>query len=304
VDSTVLDLGSNTFHILRAAVGPGGAVQRRWSDKRLVRLGAGALATGWIDDAAWQRALCAVDELLDGALRTGGTPPAAITAVATSVLREAGNGSAFIAELARRFGLQARLLPPAEEARLVYMGARADGDLGVDRAVVLDLGGGSLQIAVGDRNRLQGVDSLPLGVLRLRGIDAAAHVHAVAGPALAAVVALRPDDVVFAAGTARLLGRLGGEAGRLTRARAADLARLLVTLDPGALLELGVPPGRLDTVGPGAVAVAEVMALLGASSARIAGGGLREGLVVELARTAAPGVAPLRRRRHRDSAVE
>jgi exopolyphosphatase / guanosine-5'-triphosphate,3'-diphosphate pyrophosphatase len=303
VDSTVLDLGSNTFHILRAAVGPGGAVQRRWSDKRLVRLGAGALATGWIDDAAWQRALCAVDELLDGAQRSGCTPPAAITAVATSVLREAGNGSALLGELARRFGLQARLLPPAEEARLAYLGARADGHA-IDRAVVLDLGGGSLQIAVGDRRQLLRVDSLPLGVLRLRGTDVAAHVRAVAGPALAAVAALRPDDVVFAAGTARLLGRLGGESGRLTRARAADLARLLATLDPGALLELGVPPGRLDTVGPGAVAVAEVMALLGASSARIAGGGLREGLVVEMARSAVPAVAPLRRRKHRDSAVE
>ncbi len=274
---TVVDLGANTFHLLVGRVRPQGGVEKSYSLKRLVRLGAGALARRWIDEAAWQRGMLAVAELVDCAVALSSLP---MRVLGTSVLREAENGAAFASEITARFGITVEILDGAEEARLVYLGARCDADDRRSRAAVFDLGGGSLQIAVGEGDRLIRRESLPLGVLRLRGIDVAERVRSVAGEALAAVHALRPAEVVLAAGTARLVGRLAGGVTRLAADQAADLARLLATLDSPALLALGVPAGRLDTIAPGAAAIAELLAVLGVPSARIAAGGLREGCVV------------------------
>ena len=70
-------------------------------------------------------------------------------AIATSAVRDAGNGDAFIAELRERFGLDAQLLTGEEEARLTYLGATAQRPLADEATLVFDIGGGSTELVVG-----------------------------------------------------------------------------------------------------------------------------------------------------------
>ena len=94
------------------------------------------------------------------------TNPDAVIAVATSAVREARNRRDFIVEIRPRFGIDVRVISGDEEARLSYAGARArlGGEIG--RATLFDLGGGSLEVIVGDGPRVLRTASAPLGVLR------------------------------------------------------------------------------------------------------------------------------------------
>src|SRR5262245_15630450 len=137
----VLDLGSNSFH-LTAFWRTSTALVPRQEGRRIVRLGA-AIREGAIEVLAFSRGLDAMGELL-GELEQ----PCPVVAVATSAIREARNGAAFCQAVARRYGIEVEVLSGEEEARLTYAGARVfAGPTG--RLAVVDLGGGSLEMASG-----------------------------------------------------------------------------------------------------------------------------------------------------------
>ena len=277
----MLDLGSNTFHLLEAEVVAGAVVPV--ADRKLaVRLGDETFAQGEIPVEAWDRGLAAIEALI---APLGWRKP---VAVATGVFREAGNGEAFLAEVRRRFGFDVRLLSGEEEARLVYDGVRAEALDPSARLAVFDLGGGSLECVVGERGRIEHASSLPLGVLRVRGAtDLRARVREVAGDVLDAIRASEPDEVVLAAGTARALLKL---AKRLQRRDAVlgcigsgtlrAMAELLRGCTPEELDGLGIPAARHDTIAPGALVLSAVVDRLDVPLVRVAQGALREGVVL------------------------
>lgn len=304
----VLDLGSNSFHLTLVTADRLGRPEVLDRVKNLVRLGDG-VDDGLIEPGAWARADAAIGELLArarlGSHRAGGA--LRTIAVATSAIREARNGRALVAAMRRTHGLDIEILSGEDEAALVYAGARGER---TGRVAVIDLGGGSMEVAVGDRPGFEpdgrgclSLASLPLGVLRLRrrlvpadgyvsasaALRIEAHVAAVAGPALAAVQALDPDHVVITAGTARtvrdLIDELDGEGATADESRAVSvsavrrLSSVLGQFRPTDLTSLGVSAARTDTVAVGAVAMAAVMDLLGVAVAEVSDRGLRDGLI-------------------------
>jgi exopolyphosphatase/guanosine-5'-triphosphate,3'-diphosphate pyrophosphatase len=300
----VLDLGTNSFHLTVADVEADGRLTILDDAKELVRLGAPALGRGLLGTDAWRRGMAALETLVRRGRRSS---PDVLVAVATSAIREAANGAAFVDAVQAAHALDVHVLTGEEEARLAYAGARSMVPETAEPIAVLDVGGGSVEIAVGRGEACLHAESLPLGVLRLRerfgsvdGVLALQHVQAiadevrrVAAAAAARARALAPRTLLLVGGTPRRLARMAqGQdgSGIVTRDAITRLAVFLLGRDPSELGALGIEPGRRDTVMPGAIVVAGLMTLLAADTARVVPGGLREGVLHAVA-TARSGVA-------------
>ncbi len=292
---TVLDLGSTTFHAQTFAVAADGSFVTRFDDRRALHLGRDVYRAGRISDDKWHQAIATVGELLDATARQHSD---VTIAVATSVLRDAANGLAFRVELWNRYRLGVQLLTPEQEARFTYLGASTDPHVGGRRVAVIDLGGGSLEVAVGEGTRCLYAESLPLGALHVRArlgdgsdvlSDAALgtvheRVRQVGKDVLSQVRALGPERVVFASGTARnarlaaMQGTIApGKTGLLTTARLRD-----------ALAHDDVHAG---VVADDAVQVAQAIMLatldvLEAPEAFVSDKGLRDGVALDVMRRA------------------
>jgi exopolyphosphatase/guanosine-5'-triphosphate,3'-diphosphate pyrophosphatase len=92
-----------------------------------------------------------------------------ILAVATSAIREAENGEEFIRRAGTESGIAVRVISSREEARLVHLAVSRQIDLGDQKALIVDIGGGSVELIVGDAHKMHSVESQKLGFLRLHG---------------------------------------------------------------------------------------------------------------------------------------
>lgn len=284
---SVLDLGSNSFHLVAYRVRGRTRLEKLGRTKEMCRLGAGTLWNGSIDDAAWRRGAAALDRLYRRAM---GHDPDRLVAVATSAIRDAANGAEFCRAARRRLGLEIEVLSGEEEARLIYWGARSGLPRRTGRVAVIDVGGGSAEIAVGDRRSCAFAACLPLGVLRLRELPAervVAHVRTAARETMARVRALRPERVVLTSGTARRLDSVALGLGlrrpaetELSRAGLRALNRVLPQLGPDNLDALGVEEARRDTIRHGALIFDTLLDLMDAPAALVSTRGLREGVVL------------------------
>src|SRR6201991_2248146 len=141
----VIDIGSNSTRLLVADV-EGGRVRPVERRSTVTRLGRGVDLSGRLAAEAIEAACAAVDPYVATVQELGAE---AIDAVATSAVRDAENGSAFIAELRERFALSARVLDGDEEARLTYLGATSEHPPAAP-TLVIDIGGGSTEMVVGE----------------------------------------------------------------------------------------------------------------------------------------------------------
>jgi exopolyphosphatase/guanosine-5'-triphosphate,3'-diphosphate pyrophosphatase len=157
----VIDIGSNSTRLLVADVEDGrvSPIERR---STVTRLGRGVDLSGRLATEAIEAACGAVDPYV-ATVREMGVE--AVDAIATSAVRDAENGSAFIAELRERFALSARVLDGEEEARLTYMGATSETAPEVP-TLVIDIGGGSTEMIVGEGRQIEFHTSLQAGVVR------------------------------------------------------------------------------------------------------------------------------------------
>jgi exopolyphosphatase/guanosine-5'-triphosphate,3'-diphosphate pyrophosphatase len=269
----VLDLGSTSFHLLVADVdAPAGVVSRVSSEKQMVGLG----EIAELDEATWRRALDSVSVLLRP---VAGRLP--IVGVATSALREARNGEAFVLAIRDRWGVDVRVVSGAEEARLAFLGITAGQP--VVPSLAIDLGGGSVELAAGLPGGPVGERvSLPLGVLRLhrRGLAGAAlvaEVCRVAGPAASRLASAGALRVYAGAGTARQIGQLVGAS-----VSADVLDRLAARLEatPAAFRE-GVDEERRETIATGTRILATLASLLGVPELHLVPRGIREGALLD-----------------------
>lgn len=156
----VIDIGSNSTRLLIADVDGGVSVRERQS--RVTRLGRGVDLSGQLADEAIEAACAVIADYVEICREAGAERP---TAIATSAVRDASNGSAFIAELRERFALGARVLDGEEEARLTYRGATAEQPPDTP-TLVIDIGGGSTEMIVGTGAEVAFHDSLQAGVVR------------------------------------------------------------------------------------------------------------------------------------------
>jgi exopolyphosphatase/guanosine-5'-triphosphate,3'-diphosphate pyrophosphatase len=295
----VLDLGSSSFHLAIFAASSDTVLAPRRELREPVRL-ATAIRDGHIDGAGFARALEAVERLLSAL-----DSECPVVAVATSAIREARNGDAFCAEVQRRHGIAIDVLSGEAEARLTYLGARLFAGPG-GRLAVVDLGGGSLEMATGPGPESDLAHSMPLGVLRLRDVHVrperyldphtreriAATVRFATAESARAIWNRRPDRLVFTSGTARALGALADElslrdpgCGEIGADLLARLVQVLAQFRP---VELGVDESRSDTIAIGAVVLHTIMEVLGFHRALISPLALREGVAIRALRLPAP----------------
>ena len=156
----VIDVGTNSTRLLVAHVNGGVAPLERRST--VTRLGRGVDLSGRLASEAIEDVCEAIDGYV-GILQELGAET--VEVIATSAVRDADNGSAFVAELRERFALSARVLAGEEEARLTYLGATSEA-LPSEPTLVVDIGGGSTELIVGSGSEISFHDSLQAGVVR------------------------------------------------------------------------------------------------------------------------------------------
>ena len=157
----VIDIGTNSTRLLIADVENGHVteVERR---SRVTRLGRGVDLSRQLSAEAIEAVCDAIGDYVALHQEAGAE---AVVAIATSAVRDAANGGAFIAELRERFALPARVLDGEEEARLTYLGATSERPPAETTAVV-DIGGGSTEVVFGSGDRISFHASLQAGVVR------------------------------------------------------------------------------------------------------------------------------------------
>ncbi len=242
--------------------------------------------------------------------RLDGVMPEVTVALATAALRDAANGQDVVCRLERVIGAPVRVLDGQEEARLCFVGQRAGVWTPPGPTLGLDLGGGSLELAVGDERSLHVATSVPVGATRLRGELhlgdplSAAELRAVQRRTAAAVGAARclvaeypgiSRRALLSGGTARALGRLA-TAGKCRGATgsgevnqvelpAAQVEQLAARLAPMTLAQRMVLPGmparRAPVIAVGAAVLAEVARQLDIERYIVSDWGLREGALLD-----------------------
>jgi exopolyphosphatase/guanosine-5'-triphosphate,3'-diphosphate pyrophosphatase len=157
----VIDVGTNSTRLLVAEVEDGrvSPLERR---STVTRLGRGVDLSGRLSAEAIED-VCAAIAGYVGILEE--FEAETVDAIATSAVRDADNGSAFIAELRERFALSARVLDGEQEARLTYLGATSESPPD-EPTLVADIGGGSTELIVGEGSEVSFHDSLQAGVVR------------------------------------------------------------------------------------------------------------------------------------------
>ena len=157
----VVDIGTNSTRLLVAEVDDR-RVEERERRNRVTRLGRGVDLSGQLSTEAIEDVCDTVGEYLEIA---GAQEADELVAIATSAVRDASNGGAFVAELRERFALSAKVLGGEDEARLTYLGATAQDPPDVP-TVVIDIGGGSTELVVGSGDEIGFHTSLQAGVVR------------------------------------------------------------------------------------------------------------------------------------------
>lgn len=155
-------MGTNSTRLLVAEVTDGRVTGELARESRVTRLGRGVDLAGQLAAEAIEDSCAAVAEYVAQAESLNAERT---DAIATSAVRDAANSEAFLAELRERFGLMARTLDGAEEARLTYLGAVAGGS-SVGTTLVIDIGGGSTELVLGSKHGVDEHVSLQVGAVR------------------------------------------------------------------------------------------------------------------------------------------
>ncbi len=303
----VLDLGSNSFHLLVADI-DGSAVIPVRRRREMLHLGRSIARHGTIPIDLTVRAVATVERLAELARRTGAQH---IVAVGTEALR-GQDRSEVVAQLSDAARTPVEILTGTEEARLAYLGARASVDVADDPTLVIDLGGGSLELAVGLRDRVLWGASLPLGASRLSAmVDAGSDPSEEPGPAdpealarlrdhvttslekaTEAVRSHAPATTIAVGGVVRALGRhLAERNGRWLPAtvnqaplRVDELTAAveeLTAIDTATRARLpGVSSRRADHLHVGAIVLEATLRAIRGPEARVSDWGLREGVLL------------------------
>ena len=159
----ILDLGTNTFHLFIAETGSKG-IKTLFRSRRTVKLGEGGFPGGAIGPAAWERGQ---KVLRDYAARIRKHKPGIVKGYATSAIRSAVNGNAFMREAYRQTGIRIQVISGEREAELIYKGVRACVPDKVGCDLVMDIGGGSVEFIIGDGKNIAWKHSFNTGAARL-----------------------------------------------------------------------------------------------------------------------------------------
>lgn len=298
-----IDIGTNSIHMIVVRISSDLSFEVIDREKDMVRLGASGLEGGELSPAAMASGLQTLAKFRRIAESHGVDE---IIAAATSAVRESENGGDFIAEVYRATGIRVKVISGTEEARLIHLAAAYATGIGARTGVVIDIGGGSVEITAGTSARMQVGRSFKLGVIRLTEKyvqtdplarrDERRMVKAIRKETRAYLTQLRKrgfDRVIGTSGTIQTLGELASGAVqpgdiRNLRVSARGIQRVRQELTERSLddrLKIpGLDPRRADLAVAGAVLLDTLLTDLRATQLSLCDFALREGLVLDYAR--------------------
>ncbi|MEW2430430.1 Ppx/GppA phosphatase family protein [Micromonospora sp. NPDC047644] len=301
----VLDVGSNTVHLLVVDAHHGAHPWPAHSEKVVLRLAEQIGPDGALTEAGADGLVKAVSMAKAAA---AGLEADDLIAFATSAVRDATNAAEVLARVRDETGVRLAVLSGADEARSTFLAVRRWFGWSAGRLLVLDIGGGSLEIAAGIDEDPEVAVSLPLGAGRLTRERLRVDPASTAPPSAEAVEKLREyvdsrldkvvdqitqvgwDRTVATSKTFRTLARLAGAAPSgaglwarrsLTRAGLRQVIGFIRHIPPAQLMELeGVSAGRAHQLLAGAVVAEAAMRRLDLDSLDICPWALREGVIL------------------------
>lgn len=297
----VLDVGSNTVHLLVVDAHRGAHPMPANSEKTVLRLAERLTKGGDLSDAGTDDLVRTVAEAKKSAARLGCKE---LMAFATSAVRDCGNVAEVLARVRDETGVDLRVLTGADEARLTFLAARRWLGWSAGRLLVLDIGGGSLELAIGMDEAPDYAKSVPLGAGRITRerftsdppsraevADTAKWLADQLAP-VAKKIAKEgvPDRVVATSKTFRSLARLTGAAPSaagvrvrrpLTEPGLRQLSAFITRMSAADLAELdGVSASRAHQLVAGALVAQAAMRALSLQELEICPWALREGIIL------------------------
>ena len=295
-----VDMGTNSFHMIIAETMAHGAFRVVDRMKHWVRLGDGADKRGRLDEAAIDRMI----ESLNFFKQLAESYNASVHCIATSAMRDAPNRNAIARRIRKELDLVVEIVNGEEEARLVFQGVRSEGYIGESPSYIIDIGGGSTEVIVGDQEGVLAAESMDMGARRYarrffssqnytqRQINMCHHAAASKIQSIASVY--RPfqvQSVYGTSGTIRTLAEITAifyghdDATHLSRKELrAAIPRLIEAVKEDTLPDT-IEAERKETLVAGAIVLTEVMSALGMRSLRVCPSALREGIVYDRVET-------------------
>jgi exopolyphosphatase/guanosine-5'-triphosphate,3'-diphosphate pyrophosphatase len=299
----VLDIGTNSIHMVLAEVQPDYSYKILDRFKDMTRLGDGVFTSRRLSDQAMMRGLEVIRTLVTLARNKGYER---IEGVATSAVREARNGGEFLDHVAQQTGLTVRVITGAEEARLIFLGVQNSVALPEPPTLVIDIGGGSVEVIVGNRETIFQARSLKLGAIRLKDLyltktppskamlrELEDAVTVQLKSALGPYKTKRVEQIIATSGMAGNLAEVIhlGRAGRplpqlnLAKVSAKEIAAVEKRLADASLkTRLAIPgldPKRVDTLLPATMVFRILLELLNKTELTICDKAIREGIIYD-----------------------
>lgn len=312
-----IDIGSNSLRLIIAETGEHGGYRVLDDEKEVTRLGRGLHATGRMDGSAIAHTVEAVDRMLSIARGYGVSQ---VRIVATAAAREASNARDLVLALKNRAGVDLEIISGDEEAMLAYRSAARAFDVASQSTLVLDVGGGSTDMVLsaagsagGGSGVIEHVYSMPLGAVRLterfggpeKSVDAKFDkLREFVRRELRERIGrppIYPQQIIGTGGTLTTLGAMtvlrgaggahhelfskvqGVEVGRADIKHFIDFLRKLPLARRAQVSGLGAD--RADIIVAGLVIVDEVVKHFGANRLKVHEGGIRDGILLQMARS-------------------
>jgi exopolyphosphatase / guanosine-5'-triphosphate,3'-diphosphate pyrophosphatase len=298
-----IDIGTLTCRLLIADASPGGLNELR-SERRILRLGEGVDQTKRLAWAAMDRVIHCLAEWRD-IIHTFHVD--AVTAVATSAVRDAGNRDEFVSRVKQEAGFDIEVITGEEEAHRTLLGIRSGLPAGVTDVLALDIGGGSTEFIFDRHGQPPIVRSIDIGVVRLcerllhhdpPSDDEVRRAREwVAQETKAAIADMNGQTTATFVGTAGTITSLAAMAQKLPVYEPARIHNYRLRLDKIRELEhtllgrtkaarIGLPgleQNREEVIAAGAIIITTIMETLGQTVCLVSDFGLREGVLIDLA---------------------
>ena len=300
-----IDIGSNSIRMAAAEVVPGERrPQTLAQDREVVRLGESVFRNGSLSESAIALACAVLSRMAD---TYHGLDVLAARAVATSAVRDARNQDEFIARASQAIGAPVEIISGREEARLIHLGVESTWPQQNRRLLIVDIGGGSVELIAGENGALREVLSRPLGAVRLKEMfladdpPAPRHLHQMReyiDDKLAGAVRRLGDGqwqrVIGTSASASAVvcsvnrvPRSKREAADHLRASTAQIRKLYEKLSAmgiaGRRKVTGIGPKRAEIIVPGVSVLLRVLETFHQPSMYYSAAGVRDGIIADLA---------------------
>ncbi len=294
----VLDVGSNTVHLQVVDTSPGARPNPTFNYKEELRLTQYINEDNLVSDEGIEKLRSSIKRAIE---QSASVQTQELLPFATSALREAGNGEKIINSINKDFNIDLQVLTGEEEAKLTFLAARRWFGWSSGRLLVIDIGGGSLEMAVGIDEAPEIATSLPLGAARLtkdflkgdpytdKSLRALRdHIENKLEQILPSLVKHQDTDRAIATSkTLRTLARLAGDwfdgtGKNITVEAARKISAKLSEMDENTRAKLpGVSENRASQIVAGSLVAESVMRNLDIKELEICPWALREGVVLK-----------------------